>query len=116
MREASLRIDAVVCSPAARTVETWEIVSTALPDASVRYADTLYLGSYDAYMLEAELEEADTVMIVGHNPTCAAIVGGFRHANGFDGRYAPGTLCCAVDRTGTWTVEQLIAPRDLVHG
>lgn len=64
------RPDFVLCSDAARTVETWEIAAQEL-DGSPRaeFLDTLYLAP--PRRIEASIREAGdaaTVLVVGHNP------------------------------------------------
>ncbi|MCJ7630218.1 MAG: histidine phosphatase family protein [Longimicrobiales bacterium] len=75
----------VLCSPARRAVETWELISTYLGD-SVRFEITQDL--YDASpggllaILQHLPHEEDTVLLVGHNPTfeelASALAGGGR--------------------------------------
>lgn len=68
--------DAVVVSPARRTVQTWEAAAEQLPSsADVRYDDRLYDNSVDN--LVAALRELDpattTAILVGHNPSTHAL-------------------------------------------
>jgi phosphohistidine phosphatase len=61
----------ILCSTAARTRETLERVTDALPDgATVEYADQLYAASARGLLsrLRAVPDAVGTVLIVGHNP------------------------------------------------
>jgi len=72
----------VLCSPAARTRQTWHGVAVALDQASpgsagveVRYEEGLYAGGRTEVidLLRAVPEDVGTVLIVGHNPTMSDI-------------------------------------------
>lgn len=106
-------VDAVICSPSRRTVETWEALAGALPDVEIRFAERLYLGTPDDYLEEAGLEDAASVMIVGHNPTCASIAAAITPADRHDGRFAPATLCIANRQDDRWMTERIVRPADL---
>jgi len=61
----------VLCSPAARTRETLELVRPALAAAAtVRLEAELYAASADTLLehLRAVPEEVASVMLIGHNP------------------------------------------------
>jgi phosphohistidine phosphatase len=57
-------------SAARRTQETWRGVSTSFPDAQATHLRTLYHASADRIFLEVEAhaDQADTIIVVGHNP------------------------------------------------
>lgn len=63
----------VLCSAARRALETWAGVETALgpPAGGVRFLRALYGADARGYVdaVHAVGDEADSVMIVGHNPT-----------------------------------------------
>lgn len=68
---AVLRIDAMLVSPALRTRETAIILAAALDIADeFRLEPALYLGEPDALLspLRSSPAEAQTVLMVGHNP------------------------------------------------
>jgi phosphohistidine phosphatase len=71
--------DAVICSPARRTRQTWAGIAPAL-GAAVTSADDprLYLADeHDLRQVIAETAaEAATLLCVGHNPALADLVGG----------------------------------------
>ncbi|MGD0189544.1 MAG: histidine phosphatase family protein [Rhizomicrobium sp.] len=61
----------VLCSPAKRTLETWELVSPELdrvPD--VRFSDALYLAPAATIekMVHAVPPDIRTLLLIGHNP------------------------------------------------
>lgn len=69
--------DRVLVSSALRTRETWEGLAPHFPKADVRYRRDLYLA--DAHTLLAAIEEeadADTVMVVAHNPGVHTLASG----------------------------------------
>lgn len=60
--------DVALVSTARRTRETWAAAEPAFPGAEVRFERGLYLADPEAIWSTASLEDAATVMIVGHNP------------------------------------------------
>ena len=70
MMVQGLAPDVALVSPAARTLETWECVAPFFPRARLEIRDALYeaLPEDIAAEIAAFSAEADTVMVVGHNP------------------------------------------------
>lgn len=65
----------VVCSTARRARETWSQVSAEMPDPPlIRYEASLYMAEPDELFgtLKALPDDADHVMLIGHNPGMAA--------------------------------------------
>lgn len=67
----------VICSRALRTLQTWELVGSAMP--APQHVETcweLYHEGADAYLMAAASwgGEAGTVMLVGHNPVVSSLV------------------------------------------
>ncbi|AXC49409.1 histidine phosphatase family protein [Paracoccus suum] len=64
----------VLCSPSARTRETWDGVAAAalgvLPQ--IRHEPALYLADPDTILNVLRTASAPTVMVIGHNPGIAA--------------------------------------------
>ncbi len=63
--------DCVLCSPSARTVETWDIVSRgldAMPD--MRLVEALYLAPWSVILklVRTMHDDVSTVLVIGHNP------------------------------------------------
>ncbi|KQT86237.1 histidine phosphatase family protein [Aurantimonas sp. Leaf443] len=62
-------VSAVVCSTAARALETLDGLRPALPaDCPERHSDDLYALGIEAYYAEANAASGGCVLIVGHNP------------------------------------------------
>ncbi|GAA0927006.1 histidine phosphatase family protein [Pseudonocardia zijingensis] len=78
IREHVGHLDAVICSPAARTRQTWRLVAAELdgpPDAV--FDDRIYeagVGSLRAVVGEFP-DDVGTALLVGHNPGVAGLVG-----------------------------------------
>ncbi|ROR90671.1 phosphohistidine phosphatase [Nocardioides aurantiacus] len=71
-----VRPDVALVSSAARTRETWDLLTAALADApEAQVRDDLYSASADTVLdaLRAVPEDVTTVMYVGHNPTAASL-------------------------------------------
>lgn len=71
LREQIATIDLVVCSPAVRAVQTWELAAAQLDTPPrVRHDERLYAASAeDLLKVTQELpHEAATAVLVGHNP------------------------------------------------
>jgi phosphohistidine phosphatase len=67
--------DVVLCSPALRTRQTWQRVSPALDAApSPRFEPVVYGASVAELVnvIRSVDEDADTVLVVGHEPTMSA--------------------------------------------
>ena len=71
LAQAGIAPDLVLLSPAVRARETWELASPAFPAARVELRANLYDATPEevAAELETGVEEAGTVMVVGHNPS-----------------------------------------------
>ena len=71
------RVDLVVCSPAKRARQTWELASASLePAPPVRPDERIYTaGPGELLGVVDELpDEAGTVVLVGHNPSLTDLV------------------------------------------
>ena len=93
--------DAVVCSTAVRTRETWDLASAELPPGSspeVRYEPRVYGASVlGLLMLVREFELAwRTVIIVGHNPGLAELTVGLANPDTDEVPHAFPTAAVAV--------------------
>ena len=82
LADERLHPDLVLCSPAARTRQTWQGVSIALAQAQagggvpeVRYEQSLYDGGRTEVfdLLRKVPDPVRTVLVVGHNPTMSAV-------------------------------------------
>lgn len=70
LAEAGVSPDLALVSDARRARETWEAAAAAFPGARVRFDHDLYNAQVSALAQAAQagLAEADTVILVGHNP------------------------------------------------
>lgn len=82
LADERLQPDLVLCSPAARTRQTWQGVSIALAQAKegsgapeVRYEQGLYDGGRTEVfdLVRGVPETIRTVLVVGHNPTVSEV-------------------------------------------
>jgi phosphohistidine phosphatase len=82
LADQGLRPDLVLCSPAARTRQTWHAVAAALAEADpegpapeVLYEPGLYDGGRTEVidLLRAVDDDECTVLVVGHNPTMSDV-------------------------------------------
>jgi phosphohistidine phosphatase len=77
MREAGLRFDAVLASPATRVAETIDEVSDGIGHSlSPDWEKRIYLASTDELLdvVRAAPDEADSLLLVGHNPGLEQLV------------------------------------------
>lgn len=75
LRERRWRPDLVLCSPAARTQQTWALVAAELGDeVPCRLLRTLYLASPSRFwlILQRAPDAASCLMLIGHNPGLAS--------------------------------------------
>lgn len=71
LAENNLQPAAVLCSPARRTVETWQDVSQAFEtQPQTQFPHTLYLASPNLILTELRkvTAAAESLMVIGHNP------------------------------------------------
>jgi len=70
LRGAGYAPDLVLMSPSARTRATWESARPFFPRARAEAREALYLADVDTIwdVVADAAAEADTVMVVGHNP------------------------------------------------
>jgi phosphohistidine phosphatase len=82
LADERIRPDLVLCSPAARTRQTWHGAAVALEQAhpgngspEVRYEKGLYFGGRTEVfdLLRAVPDTVRTVLVVGHNPTMSEV-------------------------------------------
>jgi phosphohistidine phosphatase len=62
--------DLALVSSAKRTLQTWDCIKPTFPGARLEPLDALYNATAEEILAEAEAfaDEADTVMVIGHNP------------------------------------------------
>lgn len=101
--------DVVLCSPALRTRQTADALVDAGLRAEVRIVEALYHGGTADYLREARACEAPCVLIVAHNPTCAAIAAEFEGGGG-SSAFTPASLLVAEWANGTGRIVRRVAP------
>jgi phosphohistidine phosphatase len=112
--------DVVLCSSALRARQTWSAVASELPSnpdgIEPSYLRSVYeAGPGDLLDLLSEVApEAESVLIVGHNPTMEQALAGLTG----EPRDFPTGAVAALDVTGTWSeptafrLVELATPRD----
>ena len=70
MAASKIAIDQVLCSPSTRTQATHRGIQQALGTAPMEIVKSLYHGRMENYLDALWTQSADTVMVIGHNPTC----------------------------------------------
>ncbi len=106
LRESGLLPDRVLCSPSARTRQTWRDVSAALgPQAAAAAVVSFESGLYYAgagQLLDA-IRDVDAslraVLLVGHNPAVHDLVAGL---TGVAGLSFPTCALAVISVTGGW--------------
>ncbi|MFD7907670.1 SixA phosphatase family protein [Kitasatospora sp. NPDC059722] len=77
LRDRGLLPDAVVCSPARRARETWDLAAAELPGAPSATVDPrVYTADADdlVEVLREQPRDATTVLLVGHNPALEDLI------------------------------------------
>ncbi|HEX4703801.1 MAG TPA: histidine phosphatase family protein [Pseudonocardiaceae bacterium] len=69
-------IDLAICSPAARAVQTWQLVAAEVSQPEYRLDDRIYDASVERLLdIVRELPDAaSTVLLIGHNPGLTDLV------------------------------------------
>ncbi|MGH3754127.1 MAG: SixA phosphatase family protein [Pseudonocardiaceae bacterium] len=112
------KIDLVLCSPAVRAVQTWDLAAAQLDAVpQVRHDERLY-GASGEQLLTVTQElpsQASTVVLVGHNPSLENLLALLTGADELLKTSAiaivttPATW--AEVKNQSWTLEMLAAPR-----
>ena len=117
--------DQVLCSSAARAVQTWEGIKKQVTEGRVEFVRGLYHASPSGMLQVLFGADAATVLMVGHNPGIAYFAESLvaeppEHARFFD--YPTGaTSVIEFDQSnwrdtqpGTGRIADFVVPRDLV--
>ena len=131
MRDAALRFDAVLASPATRVAETLQEVETGYGGGlAPQWERRIYLATPDELLdlVHAAPDEADSILLVGHNPGLEQLVlmlvpyGSDHQVRGqVEAKYPTASLAelsFAVDRwdevdEGKGALIRFVRPRDL---
>ncbi|MQY13730.1 hypothetical protein SRB5_38810 [Streptomyces sp. RB5] len=110
LRGQGFRPDAVLCSPARRTRQTWELIADQLDDPpAASFEDRLYHAEADAVLdvVRETPKRARTLLLVGHNPELQELVLGL--AKKGDGKTLetarekfPTSAVAVLDLKGDW--------------
>lgn len=118
--------DMVLCSDAARTQETAELILPALaPTPTLRLSGRIYHASPDTILDMVKQQTAPTVAVIGHNPGIGMLANGLVKEAPEHRRFSDYPTCATtvIDfecerwrdvRPHTGTCEAFIVPRDLI--
>lgn len=129
MKAQALAFDLVLASPARRVIETLEEVAAAYGPIEPEFDQRLYLASTASLLerIRAAPEEAERLLVVGHNPgleelaLCLSVGDDSGLRGQVELKYPTGTvaeIALPVERwadvkEGTGKIERFIRPRDL---
>jgi phosphohistidine phosphatase len=120
--------DLVLCSPAARTRQTWQLAAPAFPGAKVRFEPGLYEASARQVLktIHGMPQNVHTLLVIGHNPSLedlAALLLAPHHAK--DGLHLPtGAIAILTSEVRDWAglrkgaaaLAELMTPKHLGVG
>lgn len=83
LQPTGLKVDHLYCSAATRTRETAEIIKKHIEIGTEEYAREIYEGGLEALikLLENTPDDAQSCMLIGHNPTISVLISHLTHAN-----------------------------------
>ena len=129
MAERGLLPDRVICSTAARTVETWSLISPLLGEPRVDESRVLYLASTEELLevVRGGGATAERLLLVGHNTgienLASWLIGGGDHAliASLRRKYPTGALTTLLFPITAWSdldpgageLEIFVRPKDL---
>lgn len=70
IKKAAQKPEKVLCSPAARTLQTYGGIQSSIGSAKLDVQKDLYIGLMEDYLDAIWRQTDQTIMIIGHNPTC----------------------------------------------
>ncbi|MGH3766239.1 MAG: SixA phosphatase family protein [Pseudonocardiaceae bacterium] len=112
------RIDLVVCSPAVRAAQTWELAAAELAATPhVRHDERLYGASAAELLTVAHQlpEQASTAALVGHNPGLEDLLALLTGVDELLKTSAIAVMTAPVSwetaHPDSWTLEMLVTPR-----
>lgn len=81
LKSGAMNVDFLHCSAATRTRETAEIITEYVPIEEVEYTREIYEGNLESLMnlLERTPKEANSCMLIGHNPTISLLLSHLTH-------------------------------------
>jgi phosphohistidine phosphatase len=120
--------DVVLCSNAARTAQTLELILPALPvKPKTIFLSSLYHASPDGMLATLHKATAPVVALIGHNPGIGGLAGWLVRSRPADPRYSdyPTGATAIIDfdakswteaAPGTGRVTDFVTPRELIGG
>jgi len=124
LRAKGILPEEVLCSDAARTRETFALVSKGIGVAlPVRYSEALYHASSSEILAQLATARSATVQIIGHNPgigTLASRLAATPPAHPKFGQYPTAATTVIDFDASTWSdigrgrVVEFVVPRDLL--
>ena len=120
LADAGFAPDIAVVSDARRTVQTWQAAAPAFAGAKVEFERRLYNADARTHLAAAEESEAETVMVIAHNPGMHELVMKLAAASDDLSRASRGfpTAAAAVfTRTErSYSLERMFYPEDYGGG
>ena len=121
MRDQSVAPQTILCSTAARTRETLALLAL---DAPVNFEAGLYHCSADAMLAKLAQQTAQTVLMVGHNPSIAELAERLAHELPRHPRFLDYPTCATTVmefdalswqdvQYGAGTIKAFVVPREL---
>lgn len=108
-------INKILCSPAIRTTQTWQLVNEQLKnhEHDEIFIEEIYEADLDTLLavISAHAADADVLMLVGHNPGCQMLA---THLCGNMEEIKPGTALIMVNDADSWQ-QALISRWQLSH-
>jgi phosphohistidine phosphatase len=118
LRRAAPPIDLVVCSPAVRARQTWDLATAQLDtEPQVRHEERLYGTSAEVFMqvIEELPDEVSTALLVAHNPSLEDLLDLLTGVCDVLKTSAIAVLTAtspwATARSASWSLETLATPR-----
>ena len=119
--------DVVLLSPSARTRQTWEQAAPAFPGARAEVVKAIYEASVDdlAAVLADTPPDADTVMMIGHNPGLQELAvslliegsGAAHHVEQLEARFPTAAAAAfLIDADGRAAFDGVFSPKDVPAG
>lgn len=110
--------DIALVSDSKRTRETWELIASSFPKTRVKYLHSLYHCSAEMLMAAAELADAKSVMLVGHNPGMHELASRLAHRNNqleskLRAKFptAAAAVFARKDKDSAWKLQAFVTPK-----
>jgi phosphohistidine phosphatase len=105
-------------SDSRRTRETWELVAPSFPKSKVKYLHSLYHSSAELLIKAAELADAKSVILVGHNPGMHELASRLAHRNNpletkLRAKFptAAAAIFARKDDQAAWKLQSFVTPK-----